>query len=42
MLKTIFRKWPLMTSKVTEVAEVNYFEVTEKLVIYVVVPKNGS
>ena len=29
-----------MTLKVTEVAEVNSFEVTVKLVIYVVVPKN--
>ena len=31
-----------MTSEVTEVTKVKYFEVTEVLFIYVVVPENGS
>ena len=30
-----------MISEVIEVAEVNYLEVTDELIIYVVVPENG-
>ena len=40
---TIFRKkQPLKTFEVVEVTEVNFLEVTEKFITYVVVPKNGS